>query len=158
MATTSDPATDTARRLFDDLVRSETRLYNALNDQLRERHGIVGSQFEFLRFVRDSPTPRVADLAANFAVGIGAISKGMDRLEKLGLLRRLPNPADRRSSLLALTDDGRSVVDAAELTFTEHTVERITASLSPAQLAAAVDALGALRGALERDQVGIPVG
>jgi MarR family multiple antibiotic resistance transcriptional regulator len=34
---------------FADLVRCETRLYNALNVRLRERHGIVTSQFESLR-------------------------------------------------------------------------------------------------------------
>jgi MarR family multiple antibiotic resistance transcriptional regulator len=34
---------------FSDLVRCETRLYNALNDRLHERHGIVTSQFEALR-------------------------------------------------------------------------------------------------------------
>ena len=91
---------------FADLVRCETRLYNALNDRLRERHGIVTSQFEFLRYLRDHPGSRVADLATEFAVGIGATSKGVDRLEKQGWVVRQPNPSDRRSSLLALTDDG----------------------------------------------------
>src|SRR6476660_5399833 len=99
---------------FADLVRCETRLYNALNDRLRERHGIVTSQFEFLRHLRDHPGSRVADLALEFAVGIGATSTGVDRLEKLGWIVRQPNPSARRSSLLALTDDGLNLVDAAE--------------------------------------------
>jgi hypothetical protein len=86
---------------FADLVRCETRLYNALNDRLRERHGIVTSQFEFLRFLRDHPGSRVADLAAEFAIGIGATSKGIDRLEKQAWVIRRTNPSDRRSSLLA---------------------------------------------------------
>ena len=42
---------------FSDLVRCETCLYNALNDGLRERHGIVTSQFEALRYLRDHPGP-----------------------------------------------------------------------------------------------------
>ena len=114
---------------FADLVRCETRLYNALNDRLRERHGIVTSQFEFLRFLRDHPGARVADLAAEFAVGIGATSKGVDRLEKQGWVVRQPNPSDRRSSLLALTDDGLQLVDAAEETFTEGLAELIGGTL-----------------------------
>lgn len=65
---------------FADLVRCETRLYNALSDRLRERHGIVMSQFEFLRCLRDRPGSRVADLAAEFAIGIGATSKGRPTL------------------------------------------------------------------------------
>src|ERR1700761_1799910 len=98
---------------FADLVRCETRLYNALNDRLRERHGIVTSQFEFLRYLRDHPGARVADVAAEFAIGIGATSKGADRLERNGWVTRQPNPSDRRSSLLALTSDGRRLADAA---------------------------------------------
>ncbi|MEU6556960.1 hypothetical protein ABZ915_42945 [Streptomyces sp. NPDC046915] len=67
--------------LFDDLVRCETRPYNALNEALRERHGIATSPFEFLRHLRDHPASRVADLAAEFAIGIGATSEGIGRLE-----------------------------------------------------------------------------
>jgi MarR family transcriptional regulator, multiple antibiotic resistance protein MarR len=62
---------------FDDLVRCETRLYNAVGEKLRAEHGIVASQFEFLRYLRDHPESRVADVASNFAAGIGAISKMM---------------------------------------------------------------------------------
>ncbi|MET8760092.1 MarR family transcriptional regulator [Lentzea sp. NPDC004782] len=142
--------------LFADLVRCETRLYNALNDRLRERHGIVTSQYEFLRFLREHPESRVADLAAEFAVGIGATSKGVDRLERLGLVSRLPNPADRRSSLLVLTDDGVRLVDAAELTFTERVTELF--GLVGEHSRAAAEFLSLLRVALERDRVGTPTG
>ncbi|MGW4212193.1 MarR family winged helix-turn-helix transcriptional regulator [Lentzea sp. NPDC004789] len=147
----SDP-----QALFADLVRCETRLYNALNDRLRERHGIVTSQYEFLRFLRDHPESRVADLAAEFAVGIGATSKGVDRLERLGLVSRLPNPADRRSSLLVLTEEGVRLVDAAELTFTERLTELFELATGDSQPAAAFLAL--LRAALEREQIGTPTG
>jgi MarR family multiple antibiotic resistance transcriptional regulator len=143
---------------FADLVRCETRLYNALNDRLRERHGIVTSQFEFLRFLRDHPGSRVADLAAEFAVGIGATSKSVDRLEKAGWVMRQPNPSDRRSSLLALTDDGSQLVDAAEGTFTDGVTELIGGALGGSSGAAAAQAISELRSALEHDQVGLPTG
>lgn len=85
---------------FADLVRCETRLYNTLNDGLREAHGIVTSQFEFLRFLREHPGSRVADLAAEFAIGAGATSKGVDRLEKRGgsSARAIRQTAGPRSS------------------------------------------------------------
>ncbi|WP_406209394.1 MarR family transcriptional regulator [Kitasatospora sp. NBC_01560] len=143
---------------FADLVRCETRLYNALNDRLREQHGIVTSQFEFLRHLRDHPASRVADLAAEFAIGIGATSKGIDRLEQQGWVARRPNPSDRRSSLLALTDDGLRLVDAAEGTFTERLAELLTGALGPSPLAAAAQALSELRTSLERDRIGTPTG
>ncbi|MEV5748675.1 MarR family transcriptional regulator [Actinoallomurus sp. NPDC052308] len=143
---------------FGDLVRCETRLYNALNDRLRERHGIVTSQFEFLRYLRDHPGSRVADLAAEFAAGIGAMSKGADRLERQGWIVRQPNPSDRRSSLLALTDDGLRLVDAAEGTFTERLAELIGGVLGSSSASAAAQALAELRSVLEHDQIGLPTG
>ncbi|MEU5591329.1 MarR family winged helix-turn-helix transcriptional regulator [Streptomyces sp. NPDC020298] len=143
---------------FADLVRCETRLYNALNDRLRERHGIVTSQFEFLRHLRDHPGSRVADLAAEFAIGVGATSKGADRLEKQGWVVRQPNPSDRRSSLLALTDDGSRLIDAAEETFTHELTELIGDTLDGSSASAAVRAISKLRSVLERDQIGTPTG
>jgi MarR family multiple antibiotic resistance transcriptional regulator len=139
---------------FDDLVRCETRLYNAANDRLRDRHGIVTSQYEFLRYIRDNPGARVADLAATFAIGIGATSKGIDRLEQQGRVARQPNPADRRSSLLALTGSGRELIDAAEITFDallteligDHVTETVAATFAT------------LRQTLERDRIGLPTG
>ncbi|WP_053725685.1 MarR family winged helix-turn-helix transcriptional regulator [Streptomyces sp. WM6378] len=143
---------------FSDLVRCETRLYNALNDRLRERHGIVTSQFEFLRHLRDHPGSRVADLATEFAVGIGATSKGVDRLEKQGWVVRQRNPSDRRSSLLALTDEGLELVDAADRTFTERLAELIGGTLEGTRLTAMAQPLSELRSVLERDQIGMPAG
>jgi MarR family transcriptional regulator, multiple antibiotic resistance protein MarR len=143
---------------FADLVRCETRVYNALNDRLRERHGIVTSQFEFLRYLRDHPGSRVADLAAEFAVGIGATSKGVDRLERHGWVARRPNLLDRRSSLLAVTEDGLQLVDTAERTVTERLAELIADVLEASSLTAAGQALSELRSVLERDQIGTPTG
>ncbi|SHM22267.1 MarR family winged helix-turn-helix transcriptional regulator [Streptomyces yunnanensis] len=144
--------------LFANLVRCETRLYNALNDRLRERHGIVTSQYEFLSYLRGHPGCRVADLAAEFAIGVGATSKGIDRLEKQGWAARRPNPADRRSSLLALTDDGARLVEAAEQTFTNGLAELLGGTLDAPSLSAVARALSTLRSTLERDQVGTPTG
>ncbi|MDL4815355.1 MarR family winged helix-turn-helix transcriptional regulator [Actinomadura opuntiae] len=143
---------------FSDLVRCETRVYNALNDRLRDRHGIVTSQYEALRFLRGRPGARVADLAAEFAIGIGASSKVVDRLERQGWVARRPNPADRRSSLLDLTDDGARLTDEAGETFTEGLAELLGGALAGEAGAAAARVMAELRAALERDQVGLPTG
>jgi len=158
MASTATGGTVDLTGFFADVVRCETRLYNALNDRLRERHGIVTSQFEALRHLRDRPGARVADLAAEFAIGIGATSKTVDRLERQGWARRQPNPADRRSSLLALTDEGRALVEAAERTVAERLAELLGAPLAGAPLPAVAQTFAALRSALERDRIGLPTG
>jgi MarR family transcriptional regulator, multiple antibiotic resistance protein MarR len=155
----ADPAAPVElRALFEDLVRAETRLYNALNDRLRERHGIVTSQFEFLRFVHEHPGARVADLATAFAVGIGAMSKGADRLERQGWIARQPNPADRRSSLLVLTEDGQRLLEAAQESFDERLAELLGLVPDTAGLPAAAQVLAQLRAGLESAGIGLPVG
>jgi DNA-binding MarR family transcriptional regulator len=39
----------------------------------------------------------------------GAMTNRLDRLEARGLIRRLPDPDDRRGVLVELTDDGRRI-------------------------------------------------
>ncbi|MFE9424775.1 MarR family winged helix-turn-helix transcriptional regulator [Kitasatospora sp. NPDC006697] len=144
--------------LFADLVRCETRLYNAIGDRLREQHGIVASQYEFLAYLRDHPGCRVADIAAEFAIGVGATSKGIDRLEQRGWAARRPNPADRRSSLLELTEEGAGLAAEAERTFREGLAELFGGTLDAGAVAAVAGAMATLRAALERGQVGTPAG
>jgi len=93
----------TSTTVFTDLVRVETRLYNAVAEHVQAEAGVGAGHFELLRYVRGHPGARVADLASAFAIGVGTTSKIADRLEKEGWLERRPNPANRRSSLLALT-------------------------------------------------------
>lgn len=41
------------------------------------------------------------------------MTAALDRLERRGLIARLPNPADRRGILVQLTDEGREAIEAA---------------------------------------------
>jgi MarR family transcriptional regulator, multiple antibiotic resistance protein MarR len=154
----SNSANEGLAAFFDDLVRCETRLYNAVGENLRDAHGIVTFQFEVLRYLRDHPGSRVADVAATFAAGIGAISKSVDRLEARGLVTRLPNPADGRSSLISVTTSGAALVTEAERTFNDRLGELIGSAVSAGQIDAARTALGTLRQALEDARLGLPAG
>ncbi len=158
MATPARDADSADTAFFTDLVRCETRLYNQFNDELRAAHGIVTSQYEFLHHLRDHENTRTTDMAAEFAIGVGAVSKAMDRLAARGLLTRIPNPANRRSTILTLTDEGRALADAVEATFQRRLAEILTAAAAPAQIGAAASVLALLRAALERDGLGTPVG
>ena len=41
------------------------------------------------------------------------VTSRIDRLERRGLVRRLPDPDDRRGVIVELTDDGIAIVDEA---------------------------------------------
>jgi MarR family transcriptional regulator, multiple antibiotic resistance protein MarR len=144
--------------VFTDLVRAETRLYNAVAERLKAAAGIGAGHFELLRYVRDHPDARVADLASAFAIGVGTTSKIVDRAEKEGWMTRRPNPANRRSSLLGLTAAGESVVSQAEPTWQAAIQEVLGGAVTPDELAALSLALGALRADLERRGLGLPTG
>jgi MarR family transcriptional regulator, multiple antibiotic resistance protein MarR len=154
-ATEGNVAFDT---VFTDLVRAETRLYNAVAERVRAAAGIGAGHFELLRYVRDHRDARVADLASAFAIGAGATSKIVDRLEREGWTERRPNPANRRSSLLALTPAGESVVSRAEPAWQAAIQEILGAAVTAEQLTALSRALGALRSDLERRHLGLPAG
>ena len=158
MATQGSETDPVHLAFFADLVRCETRLYNQFNDDLRASHGLTTSQFEFLRYVRDHESARTTDIAAEFAIGVGAVSKSADRLEARGWLTRAPNPANRRSTILTLTAAGRAVLAAADTTFQTRLAEILTGAATPKQIAAAAAVLALLRSALERDVLGTPVG
>ncbi|HEV2636051.1 MAG TPA: MarR family transcriptional regulator [Actinocrinis sp.] len=144
--------------VFTDLVRVQTRLYNAVADHVRAETGVGAGHFELLRHIRDHPGARVADLASAFAIGVGTTSKIADRLEKEGWLERRPNPANRRSSLLALTAAGESVVSRTEPAWQAAIREILGGVLAPEELTAMALALSALRSDLERRHLGLPTG
>jgi MarR family transcriptional regulator, multiple antibiotic resistance protein MarR len=144
--------------VFTDLVRAETRLYNAVEERMKAAAGVGAGHFELLRYVRDHPDARVADLASAFAIGVGTTSKIVDRLEKQGWMERRPNPANRRSSLLALTPAGESVVSRAEPAWQAAIREILGEAITPEELTALSLTLGALRSDLERRHLGLPAG
>jgi DNA-binding MarR family transcriptional regulator len=144
--------------VFTDLVRVETRLYNAVAERVKAETGVAAGHFELLRYVRDHPDARVADLASAFAIGVGTTSKIVDRLERQGWMERRPNPANRRSSLLALTPAGESAVSRAEPAWQAAIQEILGGAVTPAELTALSLALGTLRSDLERRHLGLPAG
>lgn len=97
--------------LFDDLVRVETGLWNAVDARLRAADsGVPLSWYETARVVAATPSCRVADIAGTLLITIGGASKLVDRIENAGLCRRTANPTDGRSSHITLTPTGTQLL------------------------------------------------
>src|SRR5580692_2790529 len=81
-----------------------------------ERYGITFGEFEVLAaLLRSGPPYQMSPTRLVDAVVLssGAMTNRIDRVEALGLVERLPDPHDRRGTLVALTREGRRTVDAA---------------------------------------------
>lgn len=134
--------------LYDNLVRYEIDLWNAIDAVLRAECGLQLTWFEILRLlsVHDGGV-RVQDIAAEFAITVGGTSKVVDRIEASGYCARHANPDDRRSSLVALTPTGRQVLAAGAIVFDRELDQRIGAVLDHDTIRAVSSALAALRAA-----------
>jgi DNA-binding MarR family transcriptional regulator len=79
-------------------------------------YGLTGADFDVLATLRRSGAPyrlTPGDLSRSMMISTGGMTKRLDRLEASGLIRRDPDPLDRRSTLIALTDEGRALIDEA---------------------------------------------
>jgi DNA-binding MarR family transcriptional regulator len=136
---------------FDALIRYEVALWSAIDRELTGRGQIGLSQLYALRMLAAyDGRARVQDLSNDIGITVGAASKLVDRLERDGLARRSPNPANRRSSLIGLTVSGRRALRSAT-----RVLDRALASvLGDEDPDALVAALGRLKARLDGSGVG----
>jgi MarR family transcriptional regulator, organic hydroperoxide resistance regulator len=108
------------RELFNDLIRFEIELWDAVDARLKSEHDLPLTHFEPMSVIARHPACRVYDIARELGITTGGTSKLVDRIEASGYCRRLPNPADRRSSLLELSPKGERMLAAAGATFDDE--------------------------------------
>ena len=117
--------------LFGDLVRLETELWNRVEAQVQQAHGVPLAWLEVTQVVAATTDCRVLDIARALSITVGGASKVVDRLEAGGLCRRQPNPTDGRSSFISLTASGRSLLEAGNATLA-RTLDGLIGSALPA--------------------------
>jgi len=106
-------------------------------------HGLDPSSFDVLATLRRAEPPHrltPAQLMRSSMVTSGAITQRLDRLQARGLVARTPSESDGRGVHVALTDDGRALIDQALPDHVE-TENRLLAALTRTQREALADAL-----------------
>ena len=106
-------------------------------------HGLTVADFDVLATLRRSGEPfvlRPSDLSRQLLLSPAGMTGRLDRLAGAGLVDRTPDPGDRRSWLIGLTDSGRRTVDAAVVDHLANE-ERLLAPLAPGRRQAFDDAL-----------------
>jgi DNA-binding MarR family transcriptional regulator len=154
----SEPTTDAAWvggpfAAFTHLARTSLFL-DALQDECLAPYGIGFGDFAVLRLLQDAPDgqpmspTRLAELVVRTT---GGMTKVIDRLVRLGLVRRTPDPNDGRGVLVTLTSKGRRTCDAASAAYLEGR-ERVMAHLDPDDIEVIERSLERLRAAFEAER------
>lgn len=131
--------------LFNDLVRFETELWDALDRRLRSQLDLSMGGLDVMRVVERTPACRVYDIARELSITVGGTSKAVDRIEAAGHILRRSNPADRRSSIVELTPAGQSLLTRATNVFEAELELRLGSAVDDDALAQMAATLARLR-------------
>ena len=113
--------------------------------------GLYRWSFDMLATLRRSGAPYRLSPSALFRsmmVTSGTMTNRIDRLEEKGLVRRVPDPEDRRGILVELTEQGRELIDTALAAHVANE-ERILKALSKEEQHTLAPLLGKLLSSLE---------
>ena len=95
------------------------RLSRTMGDRMEKAYapyGISRGEFDVLATLRRSGEPYTLSprqLSATLMLTTGGMTGRLDKLERAGLLRRSPDPHDRRALQVTLTEKGLAVIDEA---------------------------------------------
>lgn len=106
----AEPA-PTASEVVMALIATSHRLQRVFNTRLSSQKGAVklsGPRLRLLLAVEEVGRLRMGDLAEDLGITARTVTTLVDALEREGLLARLPDPTDRRATLLELTAKAQS--------------------------------------------------
>jgi DNA-binding MarR family transcriptional regulator len=92
-------------------------------------HGLqVGEADVLFTLFRAGPPHRLSptQLAESTLVATGTMTSRLDKLEARGLVRRIPNPEDRRSLSVELSGEGRELVDGLVAEHVENEAQMLS--------------------------------
>lgn len=127
-----DPAVERAVRAYVKLMRASRSVLARIEPGLAA-HGLTPTQLGVLEAVLHKGPMTQRDLGRKVLTSAGNMTDVIDKLERRGLVRRLPAPADRRAVRVELTGEGRALI---EQVFPAHAADiaRAMAGLDTAEL------------------------
>jgi DNA-binding MarR family transcriptional regulator len=126
-------------RRFQELNREEFRPYD-----------LSTPQYAILFHATPQGVP-LSKLCEEMLADNSNLTRLVDRLEARGLVRRAPDPRDRRVTLVQLTPAGEQLISELRPRHRDY-IERRMSHLTPEQLAAMHTAMATLYAALEHEQ------
>jgi|ERR1700691_5349153 DNA-binding MarR family transcriptional regulator len=112
-------------------------------DEVLRPFGLTNGQFSLLMSLNRPEPPSMGPVASLLAMDRTTLTAALKPLERRGLVKVTPDPADRRSRILRLTAKGQSLlVDATAVwRHTHHEVEQLIPNGNPNELRRSLQAL-----------------
>jgi len=92
-----------------DRMNGLARRFKRMHHDTLAEHGLSYEEWDVLGTLRRAGPPfrrSAGELAERSELSSGAMTNRLDRLEKAGLVKRLPDPNDRRGVVVEITKDG----------------------------------------------------
>lgn len=125
------------QRAWRSYIEGSLRLYERLDRELREAHGLSMPEYEILVRLSEARDRRIrmAELAESANQSRSRLSHTVTRLERSRLVRRDSCPEDRRGVFAVLTDEGFARLDQAAHTHVRGVREHLVDLVSSEDLA-----------------------
>lgn len=122
--------------------RMRTLLDLRLARDLTDGSGLSEPDYDVLSTLTERPGPqwRASELATHLLWSSSRLAHHVGRMERRGLVRRMPCPDDGRGAVITLTDQGRAVLEQAAPGHVESVRRNFIDLLTPAE----VDTLAAI--------------
>jgi DNA-binding MarR family transcriptional regulator len=112
-------------------------------DEVLRPFGLTNGQFSLLMSLNRPEPPPMKPVAALLAMDRTTLTAALKPLERRGLVEVAPDPADRRSRVLKLTDEGHNLLIGAMPVWeqTHREIEELIPGRNPDDLRASLRAL-----------------
>ena len=91
-------------------TRAEHKIYNLQYSTIK-KSGLTISQFGVLEALYNKGDLRICEIIEKILTTSGNITVVIKNLEKEGFIKKNPDPLDKRSTIISITDKGKNIVE-----------------------------------------------
>ncbi|WP_405639869.1 MarR family winged helix-turn-helix transcriptional regulator [Streptomyces uncialis] len=139
-----------------DLVLAYGRITQVMEREMNRSTGLTLSQYDVLLRLAEAPggRMRMSDLATSVVYSTGGLTRLLARMDRAGLVERVPSPDDRRVVHAVLTERGRERLAEASRVHLAGIEHHFARHLLPAESGPVADFLHRLHEAADEDGAG----
>ena len=117
---------------FAALLKVQAAVVRKLEERLEEHRLVPIAQYDVLLELNSAPGRRLRmqQLSDRVVLSRSRVSRVVDEMEKAGLVRRDPDPDDKRAAFAVITDDGRAALRKAAPVYLQGIEEEFLSHLT----------------------------